>query len=252
MKYNLINKFRKKLKNNKPVIGTWLQTNNCINAEILANNQYDWIAIDMEHGQIDFQSHENLVRTIESCDVIPLTRISKPDINDIKHALDSGSYGVIIPNMKSFSECENLIKHSILPPKGNRGVGFCRANKFGKEFDKYMKTFKPIIIPMLENLNFLKNIDDIKKIKDIDAVFLGPYDFSASIKRTGKFNSKQFLYYEKKFLKEFKNQKIKTGVHVVTPNQKDVKIAISKGYRFIALSTDTQFLSNASSIKFKI
>ena len=86
--------------------------------------------------------------------------------------LDSGSYGVIIPNMKSFSECENLIKHSILPPKGNRGVGFCRANKFGKEFDKYMKTFKPIIIPMLENLNFLKNIDDIKKIKDIDAVFL--------------------------------------------------------------------------------
>ena len=252
MKYNLINKLRKKLKDRKPVIGTWLQTNNCLNAEILANNKFDWIAIDMEHGQIDLESHENLVRTIESCDVVPLTRISKPDVNDIKHALDSGSYGVIIPNMKSYSECNNLIKHSMLPPRGNRGVGFCRANKFGKEFQKYMKSFKPIMIPMLENLDFFKNIKDIKKIYDIDAIFLGPYDFSASIKQTGKFNNKQFLEYEKKILKEFKNQKIKIGVHVVKPNQKELKIAISKGYRFIALSTDTQFLSNASKIKLKI
>ena len=76
------------MKDRKPVIGTWLQTNNCLNAEILANNKFDWIAIDMEHGQIDLESHENLVRTIESCDVVPLTRISKPDVNDIKHALD--------------------------------------------------------------------------------------------------------------------------------------------------------------------
>ena len=35
---------------------------------------------------------------------------------------------------------------------------------------------------------------------------------------------------KKKFLKEFKNQKIKIGVHVVKPNQKELKIAISKGY----------------------
>ena len=91
MKYNLINKLRKKLKDRKPVIGTWLQTNNCLNAEILANNKFDWIAID-----IDMVSDLDLmkIRTIESCDVVPLFKISKPDVNDIKHALDSGSYGV--------------------------------------------------------------------------------------------------------------------------------------------------------------
>ena len=111
----------------------------------------------------------------------------------------------------------------MLPPKGNRGVGFCRANKFGKEFKKYMKTFKPIMIPMLENLDFLNNIKDIKKIKDIDAIFLGPYDFSASIKQTGKFNSKQFLDHEKKFLNYKFAQELEIFFKVIAQKLKKIE-----------------------------
>ena len=69
MKYKLITNFRKKIRSNKTLIGTWIQSASCTNAEILARNGYDWIAIDMEHGQIDWKTHENLVRTIESWDV---------------------------------------------------------------------------------------------------------------------------------------------------------------------------------------
>lgn len=252
MRYNLISRFRKKLKLKKPLIGTWIQSGSCINAEILAKNGYDWIAIDMEHGQIDWKTHQDLIRVIESCNVIPLTRVSQPNVNDIKHALDSGSYGIIIPNMKNFQEVDNILNYSKFPPAGKRGVGFCRANNFGKDFNQYMKNFKPILIPMLENLNFFGNLDKIIKIKDIDVIFLGPYDFSASINQTGKFNSKKFKDYEKKFLDNLRFHKIKPGIHLVSPNQKDLKKLISKGYRFIALSTDTQFLSKASEINVKI
>ncbi len=251
MKYKLITNFRKKIKSNKPLIGTWIQSASCTNAEILAKNGYDWIAIDMEHGQIDWKSHEDLIRTIESCGVLPLTRVSKPSADDVKHALDSGSYGLIIPNMKGFKETKNILEHSILPPNGIRGVGFCRANNYGKEFEEYMREFKPILIPMLENLDFFKDLNEIKKIKNIDIIFLGPYDFSASINETGKFKNKKFKNYENKFLKIFNNDKIKTGIHLVSPNQKSLKKMISRGFRFIALSTDTQFLSTASEIKIK-
>ena len=251
MKYKLITNFRKKIRSNKTVIGTWIQSASCTNAEILARNGYDWIAIDMEHGQIDWKTHENLVRTIESWDVLPLTRISKPSVNDIKHALDSGSYGVIIPNMRGYIETKNILEHAIFPPKGKRGVGFSRANNFGNEFKKYMKEFKPILIPMLENLNFFKELNEIKKINHIDVIFLGPYDFSASINQTGKFNGSKFKNFENKFLKVFNKDRIKPGIHLVTPNQKDLKKLISRGFRFIALSTDTQFLSSASRINLK-
>lgn len=252
MKYKLISNFRSKLKKNIPLIGTWIQSSSCTNAEILSKNGYDWIAIDMEHGQIDWKTHEDLVRTIEACDAIPLTRVSEAAINDVKHALDSGSYGVIIPNMKNYSEVKNILDYAIFPPKGKRGVGFCRANNFGKEFKSYMKNFKPILIPMLENLNFFENLNKIKKINNIDIIFLGPYDFSASINQVGKFNSQVFKKYENEFLKKIKKHKIKPGVHLVSPNRKELKSLIKKGYRFIALSTDTQFLSVASEIKFKI
>lgn len=251
MKYNLISKFRNKLKKNKPLIGTWIQSDSCTNAEILAKNGYDWIAIDLEHGQIDWKTHENLIRTIESCDVVPLTRVSQPNVNDIKHSLDSGSYGVIIPNMKIFEEVKQILDFAIFPPKGKRGVGFCRANNFGKEFDRYIKNFNPILIPMLENLNFFENLDKIKSLKKIDIIFLGPYDFSASINQTGMFNSKKFRTYEKRFLNKLKLHKIKPGIHLVTPSTNELKKMISKGYRFIAVSTDTQYLSTASKINFK-
>ena len=124
MNYKLISQFRKKIKTKKSLIGTWIQSPSTTNAEILAKNGYDWVAIDMEHGQIDWKTHEDLVRTIEACNTIPLTRISQPSVNDIKHALDSGSYGIIIPNLRNFDETKKILDYSILPPKGKRGVGF--------------------------------------------------------------------------------------------------------------------------------
>ena len=66
MNYKLIDNLRKKLKEKKPTVGGWIQSPSLINAEILAKNGYDWIAIDMEHGQINYSEHENLVRVIES------------------------------------------------------------------------------------------------------------------------------------------------------------------------------------------
>ena len=108
MNYKLISQFRKKIKTKKSLIGTWIQSPSTTNAEILAKNGYDWVAIDMEHGQIDWKTHEDLVRTIEACNTIPLTRISQPSVNDIKHALDSGSYGIIIPNLRNFDETKKF------------------------------------------------------------------------------------------------------------------------------------------------
>ncbi len=249
MNYKLISQFRKKIKTKKSLIGTWIQSPSTTNVEILAKNGYDWVAIDMEHGQIDWKTHEDLVRTIEACNTIPLTRISQPSVNDIKHALDSGSYGIIIPNLRNFDETKKILDYSILPPKGKRGVGFCRANSFGKNFEQYMNNFKPILIPMLENIEFFNNLKKIKKINDIDIIFLGPYDFSASINKTGNFKDKMFKNYEKSFLNQFKDHRIKPGIHLVSPNYKDIKKLTSRGYRFIAFSTDTQFLNYASNIK---
>ena len=250
MNYKLINNLRKKLQQKKPVIGSWIQSPSLINAEILAKNNYDWVAIDMEHGQINYSEHENLVRVIESCNCVPLTRVSESTPDQVKHALDSGSYGVILPMIKNFEQLTNLIGSILLPPNGNRGVGFCRANNYGNEVNSYLKNFKkPIIIPMFENFEVFEDLNEILKIKYLDALFIGPYDLSSSLKKPGKFNTKPFKLLENQLLKACKKSKISAGIHVVSPNIQEVKKKIKLGYNFVAFCTDTKFLSYSSKFK---
>ena len=37
---------------------------------------------------------------------------------------------------------------------------------------------RPIIIAMIENINSIKNLEKILKIKNLDAILIGPYDLS--------------------------------------------------------------------------
>ena len=52
--------------------------------------------------------------------------------------------------------------------------------------------FKPLIIPMIETVKGLKNIDKISKIKGIDGIFIGPYDLSLSLNIPGQFQNEKF------------------------------------------------------------
>ena len=51
LKKNLIlNKLKKKIKNKKLSIGTWMQISSPDIAEILSSDIYEWIVLDLEHG----------------------------------------------------------------------------------------------------------------------------------------------------------------------------------------------------------
>ena len=95
---------------------------------------------------------------------------------------------------------------------------------------------------MIESKKGLENIDEILKVKGLDAIFIGPYDLSASLGITGEFNSKIFINSISLIKEKCKNSKIPCGIHVVDPSLKDLDIRINEGYKFIAYSMDTMHL----------
>ena len=59
---------------------------------------------------------------------------------------------------------------------------------YGKNFNQAMKIkIKPILVAMIENIEGMKNLDDILNVQGLDAILVGPYDLSSSLKITGKF-----------------------------------------------------------------
>jgi 2-dehydro-3-deoxyglucarate aldolase len=131
------------------------------------------------------------------------------------------------------------------PPSGTRGVGFSRANLFGKHFKDYSEEAQaPLLIAMIENINAINSLERILKVDGLDAILIGPYDLSASMGLTGQFEHPIFEENINKIKEICLNQKVPFGIHIIDPSLNELNEKIKLGYRFIAYSIDAVFLNS--------
>jgi 2-dehydro-3-deoxyglucarate aldolase len=242
-RFKAIQKLRSKLKKGGCSIGSWMQIPHTSVAEIMGQSGYDWVAIDMEHGTISTHQLPDLFRALELGNTLPLVRVAEGTEKDCKQALDAGAGGVIVPMVESACQLEKVRDATRWPPAGKRGVAFSRANLFGKYFDEYIdEAQQPLLVAMIESIGAVKNLDDILKVKGLDAILIGPYDLSASMGLTAKFKEQDFIDAISTIKNKAKGVKIPCGIHVVKPSVDELKQKIGDGYRFIAYSIDGVFI----------
>lgn len=237
---------REKLNIGKTTIGSWMQLPSTSVAEIMGDAGYDWVAVDLEHGSMSTSQLPDLFRALELGGTLPLVRLAHGNLKEAKDALDAGAGGVIIPMVESPEQLKNVIDHSCWPPTGIRGVGFSRANLYGKYFDDYKKEAQqPLIIAQVEHIKAVNDIDSILQVPGLDAIIIGPYDLSASMGLTAQFEHTDFIAAHNKILTSCKNRGKAAGVHIVDPNPAELEKRIREGYQFIAYSIDSVFLSRS-------
>ena len=235
---------RSKLQNGIPSIGSWMQIPSSSVAEIMGDAGYDWIAVDLEHGSMSTSQLPDLFRAIELGGTLPLARLAHGHLKDAKDALDAGAGGIIIPMIETAEQLESIIQYACWPPEGLRGVGFSRANLYGKYFNDYgEEARKPIIIAQIEHINAVNNIDEILKVKGLDAILIGPYDLSASMNLIGDFDNLAFKIALQKVLEACLRLKVAAGIHIVQANPSDLEKKIKEGFKFIAYSIDAVFIN---------
>ncbi|MFC2132739.1 HpcH/HpaI aldolase/citrate lyase family protein [Bacteroidota bacterium] len=244
---------REKLQNNKVSVGSWMQISSTSIAEIMGHAGYDWIAIDLEHGSISLSELPDLFRAIELGNTLPLARIAQVHPKDCKQALDAGSGGIILPMIENAKQLAVIRDACKWPPAGTRGIGFSRANLFGKYFDKYKKEAQaPLLIAQIECINAVNNLEEILQVDGLDAIMVGPYDLSASMGITGDFDNVDFVTTMDRIINLCQIYSVPCGDHVVQPDPNLLDKRIQQGYRFIAYSTDGVFLNTFSSAPKKI
>ena len=125
----------------KTRVGAWVTIPSEIIVEIFANQDYDFIVIDLEHSIISLEQCQNLIRVAQSENKSALVRVSNNDFTEIKRVLDSGADGIIVPMVNNMSDVDKIVDAAFYPPDGKRGVGLAKANQYGEIFDDYMKRF---------------------------------------------------------------------------------------------------------------
>lgn len=251
-KINNFKKFKKKYFGNKKklTIGTWLQIPSQEIAKIMSCSNYHWVATDLEHSFFSKSDLPKIFDTIFANGSIPFARIKNSESIHIQEALDAGALGLIIPKIESADQLKRAIDCSTYPPEGSRGVAFCSANTFGINFQNYIDDVKsPIIIAMIETVNGVNNLNEILEVKGLHGILIGPYDLSASLGATGKFNNNKFQNLIKKILINCKKRDISVGIHQVQPNKTEIKKLIRKGFNFLPYGIDTVFLQNTHPLK---
>lgn len=239
---------RHRLQSGQTVIGSWLNSASHTVAELMAHAGFDFLCLDVEHAPVDLPQCFSLFQAIRSGNprCAPLVRLHGVDYAFVKRYLDAGAEGVICPLITRADEARLLVEAVKYPPQGRRGVGFCRANAYGLSVEEEFAHANERILAavQIEHIDALPNLDAILSVPGIDAVFIGPYDLTASMGIPAQFDHPDYLRVRAEILAACSRHGVAPGIHVVRPDPAELAARHRDGYRLLAYSLDITLLTD--------
>jgi 4-hydroxy-2-oxoheptanedioate aldolase len=152
---------------------------------------FDWLWIDLEHGQFDLQVLTNTIRAAELSAMIPVGRIqSTRDPSVVLKYLEAGLMGIIMPHVQKKEDIEFLVNSVKYPPEGIRSSGRMRVANWGitQSYEEHIETTNngALIMALVEDKKGLANIDEILETDGLDAVVIGYGDLSMKMGYPGQ------------------------------------------------------------------
>jgi 2-dehydro-3-deoxyglucarate aldolase len=240
-----MNNLKDKLRKKKITVGSWITFSDPAVAEIMARVGFDWLVVDMEHSGLSLGNAQEIIRVIDLCGVTPLVRVMKNDPDIIKRSMDIGAHGVLVPLVNSQVDAQKAVEAVKYPPKGIRGVGLARAQKYSMDFKTYYKWNQEnsILIVQVEHIKAVENLEEIMSVCGVDGFIIGLYDLSGSLGCPGDFSNPRVKEALKEIHQKSKRFGYLMGQHIVDPKPELVKQKIKEGVKFIGFSDDFLLLN---------
>ena len=242
---NFLNSFRHRLQQGEVLLSTLISLPSPEIVELLSKLQFDWLFIDAEHGS--FGTLE-MQRMLQACNPqLPcLIRVASNDHVAIKHALDIGAAGIIVPQINNAKEAQAAVRAAKYPTKGNRGVGLARAHEYGLSFTEYLSWAddETCVVIQAETRGAIDDIENIVSINDVDAILVGPYDLSANLGHTGEIDHPEVVTAISKVEQVCKHANVKLGYFGVSASA--VLPYKEKGFTLLTIGVDSLFVLNGA------
>jgi 4-hydroxy-2-oxoheptanedioate aldolase len=238
------NQFKELLKSGKPAIGTLIQLPSPPAVEVLAQAGFDWLLIDTEHGPIDMEKLQAMIRATSGTPATPIVRVACNLDWLAKRALDGGALGVMTPGVNSAEQALAAVRAVRYPPEGNRGFGpTFAALRWGLTSAEYAQQANEAVmaIVQIEHVDAVARIDQILAVPGIDLALIGPYDLSGSMSRLGQVAHPEVQAAIDRVLKAANKANVPAGIFGVTADE--INRYIAQGFRAILAGVDVAFLA---------
>jgi 2-keto-3-deoxy-L-rhamnonate aldolase RhmA len=237
--------FKTKLAGGARLLGTILTLPTPELAEIAVGAGFDWLFLDMEHGLLDVTAVQRMVQAAGACPC--LIRVPANEPVWIKKAMDIGAAGLIYPNIKSAEEAERAVSEAKYPPLGIRSIGIGRAHGYGARFAEYVERANSdtTLVAQVEHRDGVRNIEGILGTSGVDAVFVGPFDLSASMGKPGRIGDADVREAIGLVRKAGAARRIPAGIFA--PDAEAARAALGEGFSFVCVGMDVTLYSGLAS-----
>jgi 2-keto-3-deoxy-L-rhamnonate aldolase RhmA len=238
---------KNKLKEGKPVYGTWVRIPSPIVVEVLGNTGFDFLHLDLEHSSMDWATLDHMVLAGYKQQIPLAVRTATQNPADLYRLMDIGISMLILPRIESADQCKHLLSGVRYSPMGERGLGGpVRANEWGAiALDEHMAQAEAntIVLVQIESQNGLEQLDEILEVPGVDIIFIGPMDLSQALGLPGQVDAPQVKDAISKMVKKIKARGLAVGLHV--SNQEQAEFWYQQGIQYFTVGMDVALLRSA-------
>ncbi|MEW9673052.1 HpcH/HpaI aldolase/citrate lyase family protein [Ammoniphilus sp. 3BR4] len=182
----------------RPLFGCFVTFGSPGLTEFTARMGFDFILIDNEHGSMNQETIENMIRASQCAGVPAIVRVPQNRPEYIQKSLDNGANGIQVPLTSNAEEVTKVVQAAHYPPYGERGVAYqTRAAHFGLYPNRgaYLTDAdeEKLVCVHIETREAVEKLDEILNIEGVDVFFVGPGDLSAAMGYAKNPNDPEFI-----------------------------------------------------------
>ncbi len=243
-----LNRAKQLLASGKPIFGLIATIPGVQTTQILANADFDWLLIDMEHGPIDAGAAHAMIVATAGTGTVPFARVPWTHAWQAKTVMDLGALGIEFPMTCSRADAEQLVRAVRYPPLGERLWGpFFAPMRWGCSMPQYIEQARSdvLAIATIEHPVAVENIEAIVETPGLDVAVIGPGDLAMSLGIPGEFEHPKFKAAVAKAEGAIARSRVALGGVARTPEA--IRPMLDRGYRMLALAGfDWMLLQQAS------
>jgi 2-keto-3-deoxy-L-rhamnonate aldolase RhmA len=244
------NKMKKALKEGKVVFGPMVSEIRSPGIAILfAQAGFDFFFIDMEHSCFTMETLSNMILAARAANIPVIVRPSSRKSHEyLSRPLDIGASGLLVPQVQTREDAENVVRWCRYHPLGERGMALSRQHTFfeaGNTAETMGQLNEEVLIALqIEHRDAIENLPDILSVQGIDAAFVGPEDLAASLGKPGQTNHPDVEKAVRRVIDVSRDKGIIPGIH--TGSTEKAGYWISHGMKFLGYGTDIKLILQVS------
>jgi 2-keto-3-deoxy-L-rhamnonate aldolase RhmA len=218
-------------------------------ALLFAQAGFDFFFIDMEHSCFTMETLSDMILAARAANIPAVVRPSSRKSHEyLSRPLDIGASGLLVPQIQTREDAENVVRWCRYHPLGERGMALSRQHTFfesGNTAETMAQLNDEVFIALqIEHRDAIDNLSDILSVQGIDAAFVGPEDLAASLGKPGQTSHPDVEQAVRRVIEVSRDKGIIPGIH--TGSVDKAKYWIDQGMSFIGFGTDIKLILQVS------